>query len=63
MKLKILEQVVTKLIIPWLVFAAYLLVNDHYISCMLVIFLPAAIVAGIIIAFKHEVWKAKHPPR
>lgn len=63
MKLKILSKVITMLIIPWLGFAAYLLVNDHYISCMLVIFLPPAIVAGLILAFKHEVWKGKHPPR
>lgn len=63
MKLKILKTIITEIIIPWFGSAAKVIVKGFKIGGMLIIYLPFAIVAGLIKLYKHEVWKGKHPPR
>ncbi len=62
-KLKILKIIITEIIIPWFGSAANLLFKGFKIGAMFIIFLPFAIVAGLIKLYKHEVWNATHPPR
>ncbi len=63
MKLKILGDFIANYIVPWIGLAADFISKRFTLVGKAVIFLPIAIIFGIISLFKNEIHKAKHPPR
>lgn len=61
--LEIMKHFSVNILIPWIGKAAEFISNGFMIGGKLVIFLPVAIIAGVIYLFRREVYNATHPPR